>query len=715
MLDFAFGSSRNLRAIDILVGAFEGQDLSGTLYLGYPLLTSLDGTQQLDALLTCEECGVVAFDLSSTRDDLVNNPEKVAEAQNDIWVSLNNKLSETKALRKGRGLAFKINVVTFLPDISGINEAELDDDINIASPATLKRKIESFEELPEDLVTHLNAAIQHTTTIKPIKKRTNVVKDDSKGQILKELEAKIANLDAWQKRGAIEYPEGPQRIRGLAGSGKTIVLAQKAAFLHAKYPDLRIAVTFQTRSLYQQFISLIRKFSFDLIRDEPDWEKLKVIHAWGSQSSPGVYSEISKAAGLIPQDFGAAKNRFGTSRAFQGVCKELNEKLQKSKIEQIFDAVLIDEAQDFPAEFFQMVYEATTPPKRIIWAYDELQNLSEFSMPPAEDLFGKNPNGEPKVRLRNEKGRPLQDIVLPVCYRNTPWALTMAHALGFGIYREDGLVQMFDDPSLWGLIGYEIDSGTIAAGTEVSLKRKNDASPSYFADLMTPNEAFKCHSFKSSDEEYEWVATAIQKNLEQDELDADDILIIESNPLNIRSTGAKLMKLLRDRNIPSHLAGITTSRDKLFYEKSVAITSIYRAKGNEAPIVYVVGAEHTYQGYELSKKRNILFTAITRSRAWVNVTGSGPLMNLLKNEIDQVKANEYQLIFTYPTKVDIEQLRRIHRDMSYDEKMLLENDLESLARIVERVKNGELDASTLPEDKRAIIERLIESAESNDA
>lgn len=46
------------------------------------------------------------------------------------------------------------------------------------------------------------------------------------------------------KKAAFEIPEGPQRIRGLAGSGKTIVLALKAAYLHTQYPDMKIAVTF---------------------------------------------------------------------------------------------------------------------------------------------------------------------------------------------------------------------------------------------------------------------------------------------------------------------------------------------------------------------------------------------------------------------------------------------------------------------------------------
>ena len=42
---------------------------------------------------------------------------------------------------------------------------------------------------------------------------------------------------------------------------------------------------------------------------------------------------------------------------------------------QLYDAVLIDEAQDLPQPFFELVYRHLKEPKRIMWAYDELQNL----------------------------------------------------------------------------------------------------------------------------------------------------------------------------------------------------------------------------------------------------------------------------------------------------------------------------------------------------
>ncbi len=112
--------------------------------------------------------------------------------------------------------------------------------------------MESLDPIEEGVERAVQAALQRVTTIKPRKRRASVARTDSRGAVMKEIEREIAKLDRWQKAAAIESPDGPQRIRGLAGSGKTVVLALKAAYWHTQHPDWRIAVTFHTRSLYQQ-------------------------------------------------------------------------------------------------------------------------------------------------------------------------------------------------------------------------------------------------------------------------------------------------------------------------------------------------------------------------------------------------------------------------------------------------------------------------------
>ena len=309
--------------------------------------------------------------------------------------------------------------------------------------------VESLDPIEEGVERAVQAALQRVTTIKPRKRRASVARTDSRGAVMKEIEREIANLDRWQKSAAIESPDGPQRIRGLAGSGKTVVLALKAAYWHTQEPDWRIAVTFHSRALYQQFADLVTRFTFEHSNDLPDFTKLQIIHSWGSASRPGVYSAIARELGQPPLNWVEARARYGMDAAFQGACRELLEAARARPVIPIFDGVLIDEAQDLPPEFFQLVYLFTKPPKRIVWGYDELQKLSESAMPTTDELFGTGPEGESLVSLDNEPDSPRRDIVLPVCYRNTPWALATAHALGVGVYRAEGLLQHPDEPTLW--------------------------------------------------------------------------------------------------------------------------------------------------------------------------------------------------------------------------------------------------------------------------
>jgi superfamily I DNA and RNA helicase len=101
-------------------------------------------------------------------------------------------------------------------------------------------------------------------------------------------------------------------------------------------------------------------------------------------------------------------------------------------------------------------------------------------MPSINEMFGFDQEGNPNVVLSNPQNEARQDIVLPICYRNTPWTLSLAHALGFGIYREKGLVQLFNDLDLWDDIGYKTVSGKLQYGQTVAVARKDDSYSSVF-------------------------------------------------------------------------------------------------------------------------------------------------------------------------------------------------------------------------------------------
>lgn len=699
-MDIVRGRSRNPQITEQLCRTLDKLELTGTLYTGYPIISTADETIIMDAMLTCLEHGVVVFDLNGS-------VENLEERQNDLYMALVQRLLAFRALRKGRELRVEANVISIVPV-----SVEIGKEVLVATTSQIADVLKECNPIADEELRFVNAAIQRVTTIRPPQKRKNVKRTDSRGGVLRAIEQEIANLDQWQKQAAIELPEGPQRIRGLAGSGKTVILALKAAYLHAQNPDWNLALTFQTRSLYQQFKDLVRRFSFEHSNDEPDWDRLRILHAWGSSWAAGVYSEIARANQLEYHNFQSARSTFGYDSAFEGACFELLKQVQEAP-RKIFDAVVIDEAQDLPQPFFELVYLSTRHPKRIVWAYDELQNLGSYSMAPPSELFGNAKDGKPRIpSLENTEGKPSADIILPICYRNTPWALTVAHALGFGIYRDEGLVQFFDQPELWSDIGYETLEGAIEPGSPVVLRRHTDSYPDYFKEYIGQTNAVKTKKFENEEEQYRWVAAEITKTIKNEELLHRDFLIILPNPFAAKHQASRLIAILNEQGLEAHLVGVTSSTDEVFVDRSVAISGIYRAKGNEAAIVYVLNSDYCYSGMELIRRRNILFTAITRSRAWVWVCGVGDDMSKLEREVDRVINNQYRLNFQVPLLEELMRIRRIHRDMTPQEIKKTREAAKQLKVVLDLIEQGEVAIESLPAD---MLNRLRRRLEPNDA
>jgi superfamily I DNA and RNA helicase len=708
--DVIYGEARSRQIGMDLAAGLRDVVTRGTMYLGYPVLATADDRVDVDALLVSQDHGFVAFQFAGVSPTSKQEWREIVDSQDRLFGVLDSHLRRHDGLRRGRQLTVQVETVTVFPTEvippDGVADGRYLGADEVADFVT------GLPPIEPQVYQALQAALQRVSTIKPVKRRGNVQNRTSRGAILKEIEKGIANLDEWQKRAAIESPEGPQRIRGLAGSGKTIVLALKAAYLHAQHPDWRIAVTFESRALYQQIVDLVTRFSFEHSNDAPDFERLQIMHAWGSSSRNGVYTSIARAMNAGVRDFNYASSTYGRDGAFQGICRELLEVASQSHDRPIFDAVLIDEAQDLPPEFFRLVYRFTTDPKRIVWAYDELQKLSESAMPSIEELFGATESGASQVSLVNQEGAARRDIVLPTCYRNSPWSLATAHALGLGIYRRDGLVQHFDDPSLWTEIGYEVTGGRLASGEEVKLHRARVSYPEYFPTLLTPDDAVVLQEFGSEAEQDSWIATQIQRNLGEDELEHDDILIVLPDAFTSKRRAARLMGILAQAGIPSHHVGVSTSVDRVFVRGSVAIAHIYRAKGNEAPMVYVVDSQYAVSDYHAVTHRNTLFTAITRSRAWVRICGWGGSMAEVASEVDAVRTRDYSLEFKIPTTQQLTRMRRIHRERDAADAATLQKATQSIEQLLEALNRNQIDVEEIPPHLRTqLLTRLSQDIE----
>ena len=716
------GSSKNPVVDKLLVDFFTENKLDheSILYTGYPIIGTIQGPYPIDATLISKEYGIIIFDLipGTNQSDIADYKSR----QDLIFLTVDGYLKSYKELTNRRDLKLPLTIISYAPEVSEVIQ---DDEYLIFNKGTLNNIFTKLDELiNKDInINDFNQAksvIQNIKSLREEKTNRVITSEDSKGAKIEGVKKNIATLDPQQSKAVVESVEGVQRIRGLAGSGKTVVLAMKAAYLHAKHKDWKIVVTFNTRSLKEQFKDLITRFYVSQTQTLPNWDNLKILNAWGSPKGgedDGLYHQfIMQQDNVKYYDYGEAKKKFGFE-PFEKICEEAINNMERSI--PLYDVILIDEAQDFSKYFFQICYHLAKENKRIIYAYDELQNLSGKSLPAPEELFG-NQTGTDTPRVTLERNDNSQDIVLEKCYRNPRPILVTAHALGFGVYRKPdsrsktGLIQMFEDAELWNEVGYQnilSPNHKVELGKEVRLRRTEETSPKFLEEHSDFDDLLSFKTFDSKTEQNEWITEEIIRNLENDDLTAKDIIVINPDPVKTKDEVAKIRAKLFERGIISQIAGEANAN--VFYADDVSITftGIYRAKGNEASMVYVINAQDCYDSInELQTVRNRLFTAMTRSKGWVRVTGIGPKMKALFEEYESVKENNFDLNFYYPTKEQLDLIQTINRDKTAYEKRTITNANKNLEKIIEELKEGTLssyDLEITDEDRKLIIDKLL--------
>lgn len=559
---------------------------------------------------------------------------------------LYSRLIRNSQLRRERGvLAFPVIGIVFAPLVE-------QQPPGISFDVYGYRRLEEYFSKPHDkplvdsTYKELTATIEGAKGIIRAKPRKV---DDSverlKGAIANKVESEIASFDERQKQGGITVLDGLQRIRGLAGSGKTIVLAMKAAQMHLRDPDANILYTFYTRSLYQHIQRLVTRFYRQYDDRDPDWTKLMIMHGWGGHDTEGVYSRACLEHGLSPLSFAQAKTMPGDDE-FHSVCQYL---LDNADIHRMYDYVFIDEGQDFPASFFRLCLKLAEK-ERMVYAYDDLQNIWRTITPAPAEIFGTDKAGKSIIGLSN-------DTILHKCYRNPREVLVCAHALGFGIYGSR-IVQMLENREYWQDIGYRVISRKFEPGSEVVIERPAENSLKTISQHYQPNEIVKAEVYNSFDEEIAGVATQIEQDIKEG-LRHDDILVVVVDDRYARRYLTSLTKTLAEKQIKANNIHADPYGIKDFYkEGQVTLSTVHKAKGNEAYSVYVVGIDALFASWAGPRERNMIFTAMTRAKGWVSVSGIGQAAETFKLEVEKALQEFPYLKFIYPSKQDLIIMKR---------------------------------------------------------
>lgn len=511
---------------------------------------------------------------------------------------------------------------------------------------------------------------------KPTKKHTStpntqspILAEGTRGWVLAQVREQLSELDLQQEHIGKQIPPGPQRIRGIAGSGKTVLLCQKAAHMHLKHPDWDIALVFFSRSLYeliiQQLDKWLRRFSHGEVQYDPKNPKLRSLHAWGAKSQPGLYSTICQAANIERLTAYHTESR-QPSEALAEACRQV---IEEAVIPQIFDAILVDEGQDLIVDdkfkfdnkqpFYWMAYQALRPvdpthpeQRRLIWAYDEAQSLESLTIPTASEVFGDElahlvtgqyPEGIKKTEIMHR------------CYRTPSPIVTAAHGISMGLLRPAGMLSGITRTEDWQAIGYEV-KGRFTLGRQITLRRLDEFLNPIPKLWQKPVLEFEI--YRSRHEELTALAANILHNLKQDNLkpSREILVVVLGSFFEAMKLETHVAGFLMEQGIKIFIPGAKQgnvlkpdpeNRDpnKFWCEGAVTVSRIHRAKGHEADMVYVVGLDNVALDESNIALRNQLFVALTRTRGWVHLSGIGKYP--LYEEMRRVMESDGTFTFTF--------------------------------------------------------------------
>ncbi|WP_349779724.1 ATP-binding domain-containing protein [Xanthomonas sp. WHRI 7065] len=622
------------------------------IFHSFPLFREDDKLLVADVVVVSPSLGVLLISAPSQIDSTTT--DKLEGTFSQVF----SRLVRYPRLRLGRA-QLKFNIDAFL----WIEEGEQAENTVIGF-AGLDTKFQSHftnEEISPEVLDELISVIDGSKALlKPKERRTEGFGRHSRIADIARLEEEIRRFDRDQRVAYMSEIAGLQRIQGLAGSGKTVVLALKAALTAIKEPEANIVVTFYTKSLYQHIKQLITRF-YRMHEDrDPNWDRIQVLHAWGGATNDGFYYQVARRFGHDALNFAQAKAI--SDRPFAAACSRL---LADSSIGNVYDYVFVDEAQDFPPEFMSLALRVTSEEKLVI-AYDVFQTIFDVEIPTAAILFGMDASGQSVVEFDEE-------AVLHKCYRNPREILLCAHAIGFGIYGQK-IVQMLESKEHWEDFGYEI-RGELTFGQQVVIERPQENSPSSISETNSIDEIISCSSFNDLTQEVNFVTERIRGDIQEQGISPEDILVITADDRNanvyLRAISSSLAAIgIRVNNI--HGSGFEI-RD---FQRpgEVTLSTIYKAKGNEAYSVYLVGIDALFLR-PTPRSRNLAFTGMTRAKGWLYVTGMGAAALSFSRELDAAKANFPNHKFAYPTK---EELVFMKRDLVSVEPSVVEAEIDSL-------------------------------------
>jgi superfamily I DNA and RNA helicase len=250
-------------------------------------------------------------------------------------------------------------------------------------------------------------------------------------------------------------------------------------------------------------------------------------------------------------------------------------------------------------------------------------------------------------------------------------------------------------------LGYKAVDGCLDYGKHVVIGRVS--TDDKLSDIDIDDQiVFK--SFESEEEHATWVAQEIIRNVTEDGMQARDIMIVVTAAQLLYKGTSSIRDKLSNEKISCHIVGDDNPGDEFWKGESVAVANLFKARSNEAPMVYVVHAQNAlFTKYDAVLIRNCLYSAITRSTAWVRVVGVGEEMDSLVEEYERIKSKGFLFDFVYPNRYNNLNIayRETIEDIFVSDPLYLDK---MVANIMELIRLGKME---LDEDQYCLLKEWI--------
>lgn len=207
--------------------------------------------------------------------------------------------------------------------------------------------------LPEDLKLDNKLFTQIRANLIP----TSRIPMPKQKSILNFLEDKdqIILLDQEQEKIARKIGSGHRLTFGVAGSGKTVMLLARARFLALRHSNWNILILCYNRYLSKYLSNSIEPSDYDALI------QIETFHAWARNYIRNVSDEYNHKYIAAERK---AKQKHDLDNFFSSIVPELFQKAFNDNSEsslKIYDAILIDEAQDFDKNWIKCVMKTLNP------------------------------------------------------------------------------------------------------------------------------------------------------------------------------------------------------------------------------------------------------------------------------------------------------------------------------------------------------------------